>query len=170
MYKIDVVDRPVLTIDGGASGQFVCAGTAVNTIPISWTGGVSNVLVSNLNSGLSINLFGGTSQLITLGAGSFMVSGTTSMTITGVPTGDHTFHVRLDSWCRNQSNLDISYTINTSNNPPSITNLFRDSAGNTSGAIWYDGTEGFNNTVCIDSTISPSNTSSLTTTRYFRML
>ena len=167
VYKIDVVNRPVLTVDGGASSQFVCDGTAINTIPISWTGGVSSVIVSNLNSGLSINIFGGTSQLITLGGGSFIISGTTSMTITGVPTSDHTINIRLNSWCRSQSNLNIQYSITTGQNPPEISNLFRDSASNWSGAIWYDNTEGFNNTVCINSTISPSNTSSLTTSDIF---
>ena len=49
-YKIDVVDRPTITVDGGSSSQEVCDGTAVTPILITWTGS-SSILIIGLDSG-----------------------------------------------------------------------------------------------------------------------
>ena len=38
VYKIDVVDRPTISVSGGSSSQEVCDGTAITPIPITWTG------------------------------------------------------------------------------------------------------------------------------------
>ena len=58
VYKIDVVDRPTISVTGGSSSQEVCDGTAITPIPITWTGS-SSILIIDLDAGLSVNVGAG---------------------------------------------------------------------------------------------------------------
>ena len=160
-YKIDVVDRPTISVSGGSSSQEVCDGTAITPIPITWTGS-SSILIIGLDAGLSVNVGSGAETTV---GGNKLITGTDSITITGTPTSGHTFTARLNSYCRNDSQLNVQYQITITPDPPEISNLFRDSAWNWEKTIYYDGNgQGYNNTVCVDSSVLPANTASLTTT------
>ncbi len=161
-YRIEVEDRPTLTVDGGSTSQFVCNGTAIDTIPISWSDEAYGVTITGLDSGLTINRGSGTIAVVD--ADTSYISGTDSITITGTPNSNHTFNVLLDSNCETNSDLNIQYTITTSGTPPVISALFMDGVDNVERTIWYNGTNGYHNTVCVDSSVEPSNTSSLTVT------
>ncbi|MDB4281098.1 hypothetical protein N9885_03405 [Flavobacteriaceae bacterium] len=161
-YRIEVEDRPTLTVDGGSTSQFVCNGTAIDTIPISWSDEAYGVTITGLDSGLTINRGSGTIAVVD--ADTSYISGTDSITITGTPNSNHTFNVLLDSNCETNSDLNIQYTITTSGTPPVISALFMDGVDNVQRTIWYNGTNGYHNTVCVDSSVEPSNTSSLTVT------
>ena len=161
-YRIEVEDRPTLTVDGGSTSQFVCNGTAIDTIPISWSDEAYGVTITGLDSGLTINRGSGTIAVVD--ADTSYISGTDSITITGTPNSNHTFNVLLDSNCETNSDLNIQYTITTSGTPPVISALFMDGVDIVERTIWYNGTNGYHNTVCVDSSVEPSNTSSLTVT------
>ena len=160
VYKIDVVDRPTISVDGGSSSQEVCDGTAISPIPITWTGS-SSILIIDLDPGLSVNVGSGAETIV---AGNKLISGTDSITITGTPNSGHTFTVRLNSYCRNDSDLSVQYQITKTSDPPVISNLFRDEPWNWDELIYYDGGgNGYHNTVCVDSSVAPTDTASLTT-------
>ena len=160
VYKIDVVDRPTISVSGGSSSQEVCDGTAVTPIPITWTGS-SSILIIDLDPGLSVDVGSGAETTV---AGNKLITGTNSITITGTPASGHTFTVRLNSYCRNDSQLNVQYQITKTPDPPEISNLFRDGAWNWEETIYYNGGKGYNNTICVDSSVLPSDTASLTTT------
>ncbi len=164
VYKIDVVDRPTIDLDGGASSQEVCDGTSISPIPISWTGS-SSILITGLDPGLTVNVGSGTEQTI---GGNKLITGTDSITITGTPISDNTFNVRLNSFCRNDSDINVQYRITKISSPADICFLFRDSVDNWQKTIFYDvDGKGHYNSVCVDSSVSPSNTLSLTTTNIY---
>jgi hypothetical protein len=144
VYKIDVVDRPTIDIDGGAAGQEVCDGTSITPIPISWTGS-SSILIIGLDPGLSVNVGSGTEQTI---GGNKLISGTDSITITGTPNSDNTFNVRINSYCRDDSQLNVQYRITKVPSPPDICFLIRDIMDYEEKTIFYDGDgRGYFNTI-----------------------
>ena len=85
------------------------------------------------------------------------------MTISGSPTQLMSFRFELITQCGRYNPIRTDYRIDPTPAPPAVSHIFRDADRNWAGNIFYNGTKGYNNTVCVNPNVTVGDVASQTT-------